>query len=261
MLALFIIIDNSKTSNAFSPLCIFELKVVFRYHFLGHFLAELNEICCGSLLNIILKTYRRKILWFWFFYLTKSEILLNFVFSHKKMIKHVLCNKSKNASVRFFIYMSSVCATFHCIWRSGFKVICTLVSTLKSKMSTISMETKRGKKIILFFFTIFFILIIINVQWKEWVEKWGKQFFDQHLPTLNGHCCFPSRQHGLQYARLQCVSLITSSIWQHCWSSGQPARRENYQSAWSSSNLKSPLRILSAQYRRVEELMQRLRWG
>ena len=50
----------SKTSNAFSPLCIFELKVVFRYHFLGHFLAELNEICCGSLLNSILKTYKRK---------------------------------------------------------------------------------------------------------------------------------------------------------------------------------------------------------
>ena len=48
--------------NAFSPLCIFELKVVFRYHFLGHFLAELNEICCGSLLNSILKTYRRKFL-------------------------------------------------------------------------------------------------------------------------------------------------------------------------------------------------------
>ena len=35
---------------------------MFRYHFLGHFLAELNEICCGSLLNSILKTYRRKCL-------------------------------------------------------------------------------------------------------------------------------------------------------------------------------------------------------
>ena len=52
----------NKTSNAFSPLCIFELKVVFRYHFLSHFLAELNEICCGSLLNSILKTYWRKFL-------------------------------------------------------------------------------------------------------------------------------------------------------------------------------------------------------
>ena len=52
----------SKTSNAFSPLCSFELKVVFRYHFLGNFLAELNEICCGSLLISILKMYRRKFL-------------------------------------------------------------------------------------------------------------------------------------------------------------------------------------------------------
>ena len=37
-------------------------KVVFRNHFLGHFLAELNKICCGSLLNSILKTHRRKFL-------------------------------------------------------------------------------------------------------------------------------------------------------------------------------------------------------
>ena len=48
----------SKTSNVFSPLCIFELKVMFRSHFRGHFLAELNEICCASLLNSILKKYR-----------------------------------------------------------------------------------------------------------------------------------------------------------------------------------------------------------
>ena len=32
----------------------------------------------------------------------------NFVF-HKKIIKNVLCNKSKNASVRFFICISSMC--------------------------------------------------------------------------------------------------------------------------------------------------------
>ena len=31
------------------------------------------------------------------------------VFSTQKMIKNVLCNKSKNASVRFFIGMSSMC--------------------------------------------------------------------------------------------------------------------------------------------------------
>ena len=40
------------------------------------------------------------------------------------------------------------------------------------------METKRGN----IFSPDFFILIIINVQWNEWVEKWAKQFFDQHLP-------------------------------------------------------------------------------
>ena len=28
----------------------------------SHFLADLNEICCGSLLSSILKTYRRKFL-------------------------------------------------------------------------------------------------------------------------------------------------------------------------------------------------------
>ena len=60
--ACIVYIDITKLKNAFSPLCIFELKVVFRYHFLSHFLAELNEICCGSLLNSILNTYRRKFL-------------------------------------------------------------------------------------------------------------------------------------------------------------------------------------------------------
>ena len=33
-----------------------------------------------------------------------------------------------------------------------------------------------------FFFLHIFILIIINVKWNEWIEKWAKQFFDQHLP-------------------------------------------------------------------------------
>ena len=80
------------------------------------------------------------------------------------------------------LYVFYVCATFHCIWRSRFKVICTLVSALKSKMAAISMETKRGKKIILFFSPYFFILITINVKWNEWIEKWAKQFFDKHLP-------------------------------------------------------------------------------
>ena len=61
---------------------------MFRYHFLRHFLAELNEICCGSLLNSI-------------------RILC--VFFTQNMIKTVLCKKSKNASVSVLICVSSMC--------------------------------------------------------------------------------------------------------------------------------------------------------
>ena len=39
-------------NNAF-----FLAKVMFRYHFLGNFWAELNEIGCGSLFNSTLKTF------------------------------------------------------------------------------------------------------------------------------------------------------------------------------------------------------------
>ena len=46
----------------FSIMNFFKIKVMFRYHFLGHVLAEFNLICCGSLLDSILKTYRRKFL-------------------------------------------------------------------------------------------------------------------------------------------------------------------------------------------------------
>ena len=53
---------DSKTSNAFSPLCIFLAKIHVSVPFSWPFLAELIEICCGSLLNSILKTYRRKFL-------------------------------------------------------------------------------------------------------------------------------------------------------------------------------------------------------
>ena len=53
---------------------------MFRYHFLSHFLAELNEICCGSLLNSILKNVQKEISLniLIFFYSTKSEMLSNF---------------------------------------------------------------------------------------------------------------------------------------------------------------------------------------
>ena len=64
--------------------------------------------------------------------------------------------------VSSFICLLCVCNT--AFEEAVFKVICTLASALKSKMAAISMETKRGKKIILFFSPYFFILIIINVQ-------------------------------------------------------------------------------------------------
>ena len=42
------------------------------------------------------------------FHPKKSEMFSNCVFFKKKMIKNLIFNKSKNASVCFFIYMSSV---------------------------------------------------------------------------------------------------------------------------------------------------------
>ena len=53
------------------------------------------------------------------------------------MIKNVLCNKSKNASVRFFIYMSSMCVQlFTAFEEAVLKLLCTLVSALTSLLST-----------------------------------------------------------------------------------------------------------------------------
>ncbi len=108
-------------TNTFSPLCIFELKVVFRYHFLSHFLAELNEICCGPLLNSILKTYRSKFLKTWICFHPKKSKMSNFGgFFKQKMIKHLIFNKTKNASVRFFSYMSSMCVQLFTAFEEGF---------------------------------------------------------------------------------------------------------------------------------------------
>ena len=64
------------------------------------FLADLNEICCGSLLSSILRTEGN---------LLKHEY--NFLmFFTLKLIKNVIFNKTKNTRVvSFFIYMSSMC--------------------------------------------------------------------------------------------------------------------------------------------------------
>ena len=81
------------------------------------------------------------------------------------MIKNVICNKSKKHFCTFLhLYVFYVCATFQV---RGFKVICILVSALKSKMATISMETKSGEKNYFFVFSIFVHtdqMIILNVQ-------------------------------------------------------------------------------------------------
>ena len=85
---------------------------MFRYHFLSHFLAELNEICCGSLLNSILKTTEGNFFKHSDFFFIQQNLKccqIFVVFFTQTMIKNVLCNKNQNASVRFFICMSSMC--------------------------------------------------------------------------------------------------------------------------------------------------------
>ena len=81
----------------------------------------------------------------------------------------------------------------------------------KINMAAISMEMKRGEKIIGFFPPYFFILIIINVQWYEWVEKWAKQFFDQ-IPMIveiwNESKCTDTVQTCLKYECLCRVSVL-----------------------------------------------------
>ena len=67
------------------------------------------------------------------------------------MIKNLILNKTKNASVRFFIYMSSRCVQLFTAFE---EVICILVIALKSNMAAISMEANRGN--FFFFFSIFF---------------------------------------------------------------------------------------------------------
>ncbi len=77
------------------------------------------------------------------------------------MIKIGLFNKTKNSRLPYIIYVYYMCATFHCILTGGVKVMRTLVSAIKSKVATISMETKRsGQK------------ILHNFSYQnEWVEK------------------------------------------------------------------------------------------
>ncbi len=117
----------SKTSKCVFSIMHFLAKIHVSVPFLGHFLAELIEICCGSLLNSILKTNRRKFLkTLWILFTPKNLKCCQFCwcFSHKKRLKNLIFNKTKNTSVRFFIYMSSRCvqnvtAFEEVVWKLG----------------------------------------------------------------------------------------------------------------------------------------------
>ena len=85
---------------------------MFRYHFLGHFLPELIEICCGSLLNSIIKRTEGNFLKHYEYFFSPKNLKccqICLMFFTQKMIKNLIFNKTKNTSVRFFIYMSVRC--------------------------------------------------------------------------------------------------------------------------------------------------------
>ena len=85
---------------------------MFRYHFLSHFLAELNEICCGSLLNSILKRTEGNFFKHSDFFIQQNQKFCRIlvVFFRQKMIKNVLCNKVKMlVYVSSFVYLLCVC--------------------------------------------------------------------------------------------------------------------------------------------------------
>ena len=66
------------------------------------------------------------------------------MFFTQRIIKNVLCNKSKNASVLYVsLCVCLPCVQFFTAFEEAVLKLCSLVSALKSKMATISMETKR----------------------------------------------------------------------------------------------------------------------
>ena len=140
---------------------------MFRYHFLGHFLAELIEICCGSLLNSILKTYRRKCLnlkhYEYVFTPKNLKCCQHFcVFFKQKISTNLIFNNTKNASVRFFIYMSSICVQlFTAFEEEILKLYMYLGECPKIEYG----RHLHGNQLWEFFFLpYFFTLIIINIQ-------------------------------------------------------------------------------------------------
>ena len=114
ILALSIMIETAKRQMRFSPQCSFRLTIMFRYHFLGHCSAELNDICYTSSLHIILATYTQIFLetlhiCFLFDTIWNVVKLCVCVYNTHIIIKNVLLIKTKNTRVRFFNYMPSMC--------------------------------------------------------------------------------------------------------------------------------------------------------
>ena len=77
------------------------------------------------------------------------------------MIQNVLCNTNQNASVRFFICMSSMCVQLFTAFEEAVLSYMYLGECPKIKDGRhFHGNEARG----IFFFSIFFILIIINVK-------------------------------------------------------------------------------------------------
>ena len=119
---------------------------MFRYHFLSHFLAELNEVCYASLLNsvhsskILIKHYES-------FAPKNLKFMANiFVFfTHQKLL-HYFFNETENTCALFFVCIFSMGVQLFTAFELPVSKSCILACAIKSKMA---MEMKCGKQIIL----------------------------------------------------------------------------------------------------------------
>ena len=85
----------------------------------------------------------------------KSEMLSNFVFFKQKMIKKLIFNKTKNTSVRFFTYMSSMCVHLFTAFEEAVLSYMYLGQCPKIEYGR-HFHGNQLRKLLLFFFSIFF---------------------------------------------------------------------------------------------------------
>ena len=90
----------------------------------------------------------------------------------QNMIKNVIFNKTKNTRVCFFIYISSACV--HLFTAFEVAVLKLYVPFLVEYGRHFHGNEPNQGEFIFYAFSIFFILIIINIQWNEWFEKLTK---------------------------------------------------------------------------------------